>query len=111
MRKLKNNVMNNHVSMFDVNIYIYICTIVIYIVGNKYDLFQFEVVEEDVAKQYATDNQIGFKYVSALNGKNTNELFQEIADKYMSKGKQNNSKDNQSNQKLHNKKPHKKKCC
>ena len=82
-----------------------------YIIGNKYDLFQLEQVEENVVKQYATDNQIGFKYVSALNGKNTNELFQEIADKYMLKGKQHNSEDNQSNQKLHNKKPHKKKCC
>ena len=74
-------------------------------------MFQLEQVEENVVKQYATDNQIGFKYVSALNGKNTNELFQEIADKYMLKGKQHNSEDNQSNQKLHNKKPYKKKCC
>ena len=109
MRKLKHNVMNNQVSMFDINIYIY--NIVIYIVGNKYDLFQFEQVEENVVKQYAEDKQIGFKYISALNGKNTNELFQELADKYVSKDKQHNSEDNQSNQKLDNKKPNKKKCC
>ena len=72
-------------------------------VGNKYDLFESEQVDEDIVKKYAADNQMKFKYVSALTGRNTNELFQEIVDEYLSKGT-NNRSDSQHNQKLHNKK-------
>ena len=89
---------------------IYVYTIVICLVGNKFDRFEDEQVEEEDVKKYANEKQIKFKYVSALNGKNTNELFQELVDDYVSKG--NNSKQStQANQKLSNKKHERKFRC
>ena len=88
--------------------------IVLAFVGNKYDLFaderiQNEKVEDEEGKQYASEKNALFKLVSAkLSKKGIDTLFEEVLDEYI---KKNPNSENMGSTKLKivDKKPKKKK--
>ena len=89
------------------------------IVGNKFDLYEDEEVNEKEIKFFA--EQIGGKYflVSAKNGKGIDEMFKTLAKMYLSpnfRNKLNESRSSirssvQLNRKLLNKRNKKENCC
>ena len=93
---------------------------VLAIVGNKYDLFddekiQNEKVEDEDGEQYAKEKNAIFKLVSAkLTKKGIDSLFEEVLDEYI---KKNPNRDNTGNNSLRidkkqvKKKEKKNKCC
>ena len=58
--------------------------IIIYLVGNKSDLFTHEEVKEQVARQYAKDQNILFWLTSAKDGPCIEKLFDDIGKRYLS---------------------------
>ena len=55
---------------------------VLAIAGNKYDLYEQEVVSEQEARQFAKEHDAIFMNVSAKNGTNIKELFNACIKKY-----------------------------
>ena len=53
------------------------------LVGNKIDLVEKEIVDEEAVVRFAKEKGIKCKRVSALNGVNINEMFKELADEYI----------------------------
>ena len=58
--------------------------IIMYIVGNKCDLSEKEVVNEDEVREYADKQNVSFYLTSAKNSIGIDELFDEIGKKYLS---------------------------
>ena len=58
--------------------------ILMYIVGNKYDLIEKEAVNETEARQYADKQNICLWFTSAKKSTGIDELFEEIGQKYLS---------------------------
>ena len=58
--------------------------IIMYLVGNKYDLSEKEAVSEEVARDYAESQNIPLWFTSAKKATGIDELFQEIGQKYLS---------------------------
>ena len=52
-------------------------------VGNKIDLVEKEIVDEEEVVRFAKEKGIKCKRVSALSGVNVNEMFKELADEYI----------------------------
>ena len=61
--------------------------IIMYIVGNKSDLFEREAVNEEEVRNYAQKENILFWSTSAKDATGINELFLEIGNKYLSEFK------------------------
>ena len=59
--------------------------IIIYIVGNKDDLYLEEQVDEDEARNFAKEVNANFKTTSAMKGKNIDEIFYDIGKQYLEK--------------------------
>ena len=57
--------------------------IITYIVGNKSDLIGKEVVKEEVAREYAKSEKVGFYLTSAKDRIGIDELFNEIGKIYL----------------------------
>ena len=55
--------------------------VIIAIVGNKSDLYEYEEVNEDEAKEFAKNVNAIFQQTSACNGSGVKELFDMIGDK------------------------------
>ena len=58
--------------------------IIMYLVGNKYDLLEKEAVNEEVAREYAESQNIPLLFTSAKKATGIDELFEEIGQKYLS---------------------------
>ena len=58
--------------------------IIIYLVGNKNDLFGQEAVKEEEAKQYAQEQNIFYWKISAKTSTGIDELFEDIGKKCLS---------------------------
>ena len=58
--------------------------IIMYIVGNKCDLSEKEVVNEDEVRDYAINQNVSFYLASAKNAIGIDDLFDEIGKKYLS---------------------------
>ena len=58
--------------------------IIMYLVGNKYDLLDKEAVSEEVAREYAECQNISLWFTSAKKATGIDELFEEIGQKYLS---------------------------
>ena len=56
---------------------------VLALVGNKSDLYEEEQVTESEAKEYAKEINAIFMLVSAKNGDNVNNLFEDVIRKYL----------------------------
>ena len=56
---------------------------VLAVVGNKSDLYEEEQVTENEAKEYAKEINALFMLVSAKNGDNVNNLFDDVLRKYL----------------------------
>ena len=54
--------------------------ILLYLVGNKSDLSEFIEVDETLRDEFLIKKDLKFKEVSAYNGNNIKELFEEIAE-------------------------------
>ena len=57
---------------------------IMYIVGNKYDLSEKEAVNEEKAREYAKSQNIPLWFTSAKDSTGIDELFEEIGQKYLS---------------------------
>ena len=57
--------------------------IIMYIVGNKYDLSEREAVNEEEARAYAESQKVPFWLTSAKDSIGIDELFEEIGLKYL----------------------------
>ena len=57
--------------------------IIMYIVGNKYDLLEREAVNEEDARAYAESQNVPFWLTSAKDSIGIDELFEEIGLKYL----------------------------
>ena len=55
--------------------------VIIAIVGNKSDLYEYEEVSEDEAKEFAKSIKAIYQQTSACNGSGVNELFDKIGNK------------------------------
>ena len=64
--------------------------VIMYIVGNKTDLLDQEVVSEDKAREYAESENVYFWLTSAKNSTGIDELFNEIGNQYLSPDFNNN---------------------
>ena len=64
--------------------------IIMYIVGNKYDLLEKEVVKEEEAREYARNENVSFWLTSAKDSTGIDELFDEIGKKYLEPDFNNN---------------------
>ena len=87
-----------------------------YIVGNKSDLYEKEVVPKSESEEFAKSIEADIRYISALNGSGIKELFELIGKALLNnKGKEDNKEDTKDKKKKFslkkdtNKK--KKKCC
>ena len=69
--------------------------IVLAIAGNKADLYDKEDVPEDEARAFAKDIGAIFKLTSAQNNSGIDELFNDLAIKYLDPNLEINSSDNQ----------------
>ena len=54
----------------------------IYLIGNKSDLYESEDVKEDTAREYAKSINARFALTSALNGEGIQTIFTEIAEDF-----------------------------
>ena len=77
--------------------------VIVFIVGNKSDLYEKEAVNEEEARQYAKDINALYKLVSAENGDGINEIFKMIGERMLTqeflekiKNEKNNNNDNNS---------------
>ena len=57
---------------------------IMYIVGNKYDLSEKEAVNEEKAREYAKSQNIPLWFTSAKDSTGIDGLFEEIGQKYLS---------------------------
>ena len=64
--------------------------VIMYIVGNKIDLSEKEVVNEDEARAFAENENVNFWLTSAKNSTGIDELFNEIGNQYLSPDFNNN---------------------
>ena len=64
--------------------------VIMYIVGNKTDLLDQEVVSEDKAREYAESENVYFWLTSAKDSTGIDELFKVIGEKYLSPEFNNN---------------------
>ena len=64
--------------------------VIMYIVGNKTDLSDQEVVNEDEARAFAENENVNFWLTSAKNSTGIDELFNEIGNQYLSPDFNNN---------------------
>ena len=99
--------------------------VIMYIVGNKYDLSEKEGVSEEEVRKYAQSQSISLWFTSAKDSTGIDELFEEIGKKYLSPEFTNSEeiiqrkiRKNEVNKinkeeelKNNNKKQNKKKCC
>ena len=99
--------------------------VIMYIVGNKYDLSEKEGVNEEEVRKYAQSQNISLWFTSAKDSTGIDELFEEIGKKYLSPEFTNSEeitqrkiRKNEVNKinkeeelKNNNKKQNKKKCC
>ena len=98
--------------------------VIMYIVGNKIDLSEKEVVNEDEARAFAENENVNFWLTSAKNSTGIDELFNEIGNQYLSPDFNNNeeikqrkmrknevTKVNKENALQNNKNSKKKGCC
>ena len=99
--------------------------VIMYIVGNKYDLSEKEGVSEEEIRKYAQSQSISLWFTSAKDSTGIDELFEEIGKKYLSPEFTNSEeiiqrkiRKNEVNKinkeeelKNNNKKQNKKKCC
>ena len=69
--------------------------IVLAIAGNKADLYDKEDVPEDEAREFAKDIGAIFKLTSAQNNSGIDELFNDLAIKYLDPNLEINFSDNQ----------------
>ena len=77
--------------------------VIVFIVGNKSDLYEKEAVNEEEARQYAKDINALYKLVSAENGDGINEIFKMIGERMLTqeflekiKNEKNNNDNNNS---------------
>lgn len=77
--------------------------VIVFIVGNKSDIYEKEAVNEEEARQYAKDINALYKLVSAENGDGINEIFKMIGERMLTqeflekiKNEKNNNNDNNS---------------
>ena len=75
--------------------------VIVFIVGNKSDIYEKEAVNEEEARQYAKDINALYKLVSAENGDGINEIFKMIGERMLTqeflekiKNEKNNNNDN-----------------
>ena len=98
--------------------------VIMYIVGNKIDLSEKEVVNEDEARAFAENENVNFWLTSAKNSTGIDELFNEIGNQYLSPDFNNNeeikqrkmrknevTKVNKENALQNNKNSKKQRCC
>ena len=78
--------------------------VIVFIVGNKSDIYEKEVVNEEEARQYAKDINALYKLVSAENGDGINEIFKMIGERMLTqeflekiKNEKNNNDNNSTN--------------
>lgn len=78
--------------------------VIVFIVGNKSDLYEKEAVNEEEARQYAKDINALYKLVSAENGDGINEIFKMIGERMLTqeflekiKNEKNNNDNNSTN--------------
>ena len=57
--------------------------IMIYIVGNKYDLYLEEQVNEEEVRAFAREVNADFNTISALNSKGVDDIFWDVGKKYL----------------------------
>ena len=83
------------------------------IIGNKSDLYENEdLADEEEARDFAKEIGAVFALVSAKNGSNVNQLFEDLLDRFLQKDIQDKVKSEMgSNFKLEEEKQKKKKCC
>ena len=77
--------------------------VIVFIVGNKSDIYEKEAVNEEEARQYAKDINALYKLVSAENGDGINEIFKMIGERMLTqeflekiKNEKNNNDNNNS---------------
>ena len=77
--------------------------VIVFIVGNKSDLYEKEAVNEEEARQYAKDINALYKLVSAENGDGINKIFKMIGERMLTqeflekiKNEKNNNDNNNS---------------
>ncbi len=99
--------------------------VLIYVVGNKNDLYELEQIKKDEAEKYAKSINASYRCVSALKDAGINELFDFVGKSFFKKSEKedgeinsNNSKENDESKKAfsidpekNNGKKGKKKCC
>ncbi len=56
---------------------------IIFLVGNKSDLYEKEVVNEEEARQYANEINSLYKLVSAQNGEGIEDIFKMVAERLL----------------------------
>ncbi len=78
--------------------------VIVFIVGNKSDIYEKEAVNEEEARQYAKDINALYKLVSAENGDGINEIFKMIGERMLTqeflekiKNEKNNNDNNTTN--------------
>ena len=78
--------------------------VIVFIVGNKSDIYEKEAVNEEEARQYAKDINALYKLVSAENGDGINEIFKMIGERMLTqeflekiKNEKNNNDNNSTN--------------
>jgi small GTP-binding protein len=78
--------------------------VIVFIVGNKSDIYEKEAVNEEEARQYAKDINALYKLVSAENGDGINEIFKMIGERMLTqeflekiKNEKNNNDNNNTN--------------
>ena len=84
--------------------------IVLYLVGNQIDLDHNEEVPENIAKEFASQNGMKFKYVSAKTGFKIDEMFVDIGNEYL-KNKERLNVPRKSTYIKRDNKPRKKRTC
>ena len=77
--------------------------VIVAIAGNKIDDFLKEEVNEDEARQFATDNNFIFAHTSALSGDGINELFKDVGTQYLKKMIEERNKEGKNNKNKENK--------
>ena len=75
---------------------------IIFLVGNKSDLYEKEVVNEEEARQYANEINSLYKLVSAQNGEGIEDIFKMIGERllteeFLQKIKEENNANNNRN--------------
>ena len=78
--------------------------VIVFIVGNKSDIYEKEAVNEEETRQYAKDINALYKLVSAENGDGINEIFKMIGERMLTqeflekiKNEKNNNDNNSTN--------------